>query len=67
MDGIFVPNISFGPAVIKSLRVRSSLFFDVHLMISEPIRYLKDFALAGADLITVHLEASQDVKRTFGR
>ena len=60
MDGIFVPNISFGIPVIASARRTSSLFFDVHLMITEPIRYVNDFAKAGADLITVHAEACED-------
>lgn len=61
MDGIFVPNISFGACVYKSLRKHSKLFFDVHLMITEPQRYIKDFATAGADGITIHLEATDDV------
>ena len=60
MDGIFVPNISFGACVYKSIRKQSSLFFDVHLMITEPQRYIKDFADAGADLITVHAEATEN-------
>ena len=59
MDGIFVPNISFGACVYKSLRDKSNLFFDVHLMITEPERYLEDFAKAGADMITFHVEATQ--------
>ena len=49
MDGSFVPNISFGPAVIKAIRPHSGLFFDTHLMIREPIRYIKEFAEAGSD------------------
>lgn len=57
MDGIFVPNISFGIPVLKSLRPFTDLFMDVHLMITEPKRYVADFAAAGADLITFHLEA----------
>ncbi len=64
MDGHFVPNISFGPAVIKSLRGRSRLFFDAHLMIAEPRRYVEAFAGAGCDSITFHAEVSdrpQDV------
>lgn len=56
MDGHFVPNISFGPAIIKQLRPLSSLYFDVHLMISEPERYAKVFADAGAQGITIHVE-----------
>lgn len=59
MDGIFVPNISFGACVYQSLRAKSGLFFDVHLMITEPERYIKNFADAGADLITFHVEATQ--------
>lgn len=59
MDGIFVPNISFGACVYKSIRPISGLFFDVHLMITEPERYIKDFADAGADMITFHVEATQ--------
>ncbi len=65
MDGMFVPNISFGPCVISSLRRHSKLFFDVHLMINEPIRYIEDYRKAGADGITVHLEACKDVRKTL--
>lgn len=65
MDGIFVPNISFGIPVIASARKASKMFFDVHLMISEPIRYINDFAKAGADLITVHVEACKDPRETL--
>lgn len=61
MDGVFVPNISFGAPVISSLRKHSSLFFDVHLMIVDPIRYIDDFVRAGADLITFHYESTEDV------
>lgn len=57
MDGSFVPNISFGVPVIKSLRKHSNAVFDVHLMIDAPERYIKDFADAGADIITFHAEA----------
>ena len=57
MDGIFVPNISFGPPVISSLRKVTDIFFDVHLMITEPQRYIKDYVDAGADLITIHYES----------
>lgn len=60
MDGDFVPNISFGMPVIASIRKESNLFFDVHMMVTEPIRYVKDIANAGADMITVHLEACED-------
>ncbi|MBQ7171538.1 MAG: ribulose-phosphate 3-epimerase [Clostridia bacterium] len=65
MDGAFVPNISFGAPVIRSLRPRTNLFFDAHLMIREPIRYIGDFVSAGCDLITVHAEACADVKATL--
>lgn len=65
MDGLFVPNISFGIPVIKAIRKVSNLLFDCHLMIAEPSRYLKDFADAGADLITVHEEATRDVHQTL--
>lgn len=59
MDGAFVPNISFGPGVIKALRPHSKLFFDVHLMIEQPERYIKEFIKAGADGITIHLESTE--------
>ncbi len=59
MDGIFVPNISFGPPVIASLRKATDAFFDVHLMITEPQRYIKDYVDAGADLITIHYESCE--------
>ena len=65
MDGAFVPNISFGPCVIASLRGISNMFFDAHLMINEPIRYLEDYKKAGADGITVHAEACADVEGTL--
>ena len=61
MDGCFVPNISLGPVIIKSLRSKSDLVFDVHLMIEKPQRYIKNFADAGADIITVHYEAVDDL------
>ena len=60
MDGIFVPNISFGMPFISSLRKCSDIVFDVHLMITEPQRYIKDFADAGADIITIHYESCDD-------
>ncbi len=60
MDGIFVPSISFGMPVIKSIRKSSRLTFDVHLMITDPIRYIDEFVAAGADLITFHLEAAEN-------
>ncbi|MBU5426485.1 ribulose-phosphate 3-epimerase [Tissierella pigra] len=65
MDGIYVPNITFGPPVIKSLRKVTKLPFDVHLMIDRPERYIKDFVDAGADLITVHEEATIHLHRTI--
>ncbi len=65
MDGIFVPSISFGMPVIQSIRKQSKLFFDVHLMIQEPIRYIKEFQKAGADLLTVHVEACKDIGETI--
>ena len=60
MDGNFVPNISFGPDVIKALRPHSRLFFDVHLMIERPERYLEMFKNAGADGITIHYESTEN-------
>lgn len=63
MDGSFVPSISFGMPVIKSIRKQSKLFFDVHLMIDSPERYLEDFKEAGADLITVHVESTVHLHR----
>ena len=65
MDGDFVPSISFGMPVIKSIRKESKLFFDVHLMVSEPERYIRDFVECGADSITVHAEACEDLERTI--
>ena len=60
MDGMFVPNISFGASVVSALRKHSSAVFDVHLMITDPIRYVDDFIKAGADIITVHYESCDD-------
>ena len=60
MDGIFVPNISFGFKVIKDIRDKNDYFFDTHLMIEDPIRYIDRFVEAGADRITIHYEASKD-------
>lgn len=65
MDGRFVPNITFGPPVIKSLRAHCDLFFDVHLMIEEPDRYVEDFRAAGADLLVIHLEAGRHPQKTL--
>lgn len=65
MDGMFVPNISFGVPIMKSIRHITELPFDVHLMIEEPSRYIKDFVDAGADIITVHYEADRHIDRTI--
>ena len=64
MDGHFVPNISFGPAVMKSLNGRTRLKYDVHLMIEEPDRYIEDFVTEHTQFITVHLEACRHLHRT---
>ncbi len=64
MDGLFVPNISFGAPIMESIRDKSDLPFDVHLMIEAPERYLEQFAKAGADGITVHVETSPHLHRT---
>ena len=60
MDGMFVPNISFGPGVVKSMRKITDLVLDVHLMIDRPIRYIEEFCKAGADYLTIHVEADAD-------
>lgn len=65
MDGIFVPSISFGIPVLESIHNATSQLMDVHLMITEPIRYIKEFAQAGADIVTVHLEACKDIEATI--
>ncbi len=65
MDGHFVPNITFGPDQIKQLRKLTSMCFDVHLMISEPDKYIPQFAEAGSDIITVHAETSEHLNRTI--
>lgn len=65
MDGMFVPNITFGAPVIKAIRKCTNLPFDVHLMIEEPKRFIEDFVKSGADIITIHLEAEDDVKGTL--
>lgn len=65
MDGMFVPSISFGFPVIKSIRKITDMTFDVHLMIEEPVRYIKEFKDAGADIITVHAEACSDINKTL--
>lgn len=65
MDGQFVPNITFGQHVIKGLRPASGLFFDVHLMIERPERYLSEFRDAGADMLVAHVEATVHLQRTL--
>ncbi len=65
MDGMFVPSISFGTPVLRSIRKMTGLFLDVHLMIEKPERYIKEFAACGADLINFHLEAAQSVEKTI--
>lgn len=65
MDGHFVPNITIGPDVVKSLRKTTNLVFDVHLMIENPDNFIEDFCKAGADIITVHQEASIHLHRTI--
>ncbi len=64
MDGHFVPNLTIGPMIIKSLKPHTSLPFDVHLMIEDPDQYIPEFANAGADIITVHVEASRSPDRS---
>lgn len=65
MDGEFVPSISFGMPVIKSVRSATKKIFDVHLMVNNPERYIDDFAKAGADLITIHVESCKHIDRTL--
>ena len=65
MDGLFVPSISFGMPVLAPIRKETDLFLDVHLMIREPARYIREFTESGADLITVHYEACSDVAATL--
>lgn len=67
MDGIFVPSISFGMPVLQSIKSATNQFVDAHLMITEPIRYVEAFKKAGADLITIHLEACEDVHATIAK
>lgn len=67
MDGIFVPSISFGMPIIKSIRPLTDKVFDLHLMIEEPIRYVDEFTSLGADIITVHVEACKDTAATLKR
>ncbi len=65
MDGQFVPNITFGAPVVKCLRPYTKLFFDVHLMILDPLKYVTDFIKAGADMITFHVECQSDITTTL--
>lgn len=65
MDGHFVPNISFGPDVVRALRPLTEMPFDVHLMISHPKRYIERFVQAGADIITFHVECEDDIQETI--
>lgn len=67
MDGMFVPSISFGMPVLASIKDGTSQTMDVHLMVQEPIRYVEAFQKAGADILTVHLEACEDVKATIDK
>ena len=67
MDGRFVPNITFGAPVIKSIRNKTNLIFDVHLMIDEPLKYIEDFKKAGADIIVFHAESSSPVGETVDK
>lgn len=67
MDGMFVPSISFGMPVLKSIHNATGQFMDAHLMVQEPIRYIEAFKAAGADLITIHLEACEDIEATIAK
>lgn len=67
MDGHFVPNITFGPGLVRALRPFSKMIFDVHLMIEKPERYIQDFARAGADYLTVHAEATCHLHRVLAQ
>ena len=67
MDGHFVPNLTIGPPVIKALKKNSSILFDVHLMISPVHKYIEDYANAGADIITIHPEATEDLKLSINK
>jgi len=67
MDGMFVPSLSFGPGILQSIRPASTMVHDVHLMIEEPIRYIEAFAKASADIITVHIEACEDLDATIAK
>ena len=65
MDGIFVNNITFGMPLLKSMKGKTECILDVHLMIQEPLKYIDDFADAGADIITFHIEATENVTETI--
>jgi len=65
MDGAFVPNITFGPPLLQAMRPLSNLFFDVHLMVEDPARYIGDFRAAGADMLVIHAEADKHPQRTL--
>ena len=65
MDGHFVPNLSFGPAVVSSLKGKTSLPLDVHLMVENPMRFIEPFVQAGADLLTIHLEAQDNPQQVL--
>ncbi|MFI3265605.1 MAG: ribulose-phosphate 3-epimerase [Rikenellaceae bacterium] len=67
MDGVFVPNISFGFSIINAIRKKTTKVLDTHLMIVDPERYVEDFAKAGADILTVHIEALKDPKQTIAK
>ena len=67
MDGMFVPSISFGMPVLKSIHKATNQFMDAHLMVQEPIRYVESFKDAGADLVTIHYEACEDVEATIAK
>lgn len=65
MDGVFVPSISFGMPIIKSLRQNSKMFFDVHMMVTKPERYVEEMIKCGADMVTIHVEACDCIKETI--
>lgn len=66
MDGVFVPNITFGPGMVKAIRGITSLPLDVHLMIDSPTKFIKPFARAGSDILTVHIETSDNIEEAIG-
>ena len=67
IDGVFAPNITFGVPVVKSLRSKTKMVFDLHLMIKDPIKYIEPFAKAGADFITFHIESDSDTAETIDK